>query len=144
MKDTFTVILVDDDDDEHQFFREIFATLEKPVDFHSLYNGKELINHFSENKVIPDLLFMDINMPMINGFAALKHIKSLEQLQLFPVVIYSTSENPEDIKNAYALGADLYCIKIASMRTLSNRIKLILQIVREKKVLSKNIFDDYF
>jgi CheY-like chemotaxis protein len=108
MNKNFVIALTDDDPDEHLLFKE---TLEEIIPQHTLIsymNGRHLLTDLKNNQ-LPDLLFLDINMPFINGFDTLKLIK--EWWSALPVIILSASRNEDDMRKSYFYGADLYVTK---------------------------------
>lgn len=60
---------------------------------------------------VPDLIFLDINLPLVNGHEILKEIKSSPKTKSIPTVVFTSSDNPSDMKYSYECGADLYIKK---------------------------------
>lgn len=67
---------------------------------------------------LPDLVLLDINLPKVNGFAVLKHIKDSNSLGHIPVIILTTSNSPEDKKMATELKANNYLFKPAEINDI--------------------------
>jgi CheY-like chemotaxis protein len=107
------LLLADDDADDRMFFREALEELPVNVKITTVNDGVQLMNHLLgvTGKIIPDILFLDLNMPLKNGFDCLSEIKRNDKLKLFPVVIYSTSLNDEVVNSLYDNGADYYLHK---------------------------------
>jgi len=80
------------------------------VVFTTANNGEEALRQLNGSSAYPDIIFLDINMPVLNGFDTLARIKKQESLKHIPVFIYSTSVRPEDIVRAREMGAR-NCIK---------------------------------
>jgi CheY-like chemotaxis protein len=104
------LLLVDDDKDDQDIFRTALAEVAQSVVFATANNGEEALRQLSDGMAYPDLIFLDINMPILNGFDTLVQIKKQDRLRHIPVFIYSTSVRPEDIEKALRLGA-ANCIK---------------------------------
>jgi CheY-like chemotaxis protein len=123
------IYLVDDDDDD-KFFMKL--SLEKvlpqgAVTFFS--NGLELISQLEKQIMkLPDLVIMDLNMPVMCGLEALKKIRSHSIWKSIPVVMFSTSHAPEDIETCVNEGANLYLCKPAEATAYD---KIVDQLTRQ-------------
>ena len=118
-----TVFLIDDDSDDREIFEEALLSLNIDVKYEEAKNGAEAwekLNSDIFNK--PDLIFLDLNMPIMDGRQFLKHIKLNQSFSNIPVIIYTTSSNETD-KN-FALQNDaLFMTKQYSMALLRADIK---------------------
>lgn len=100
------LMLVDDDSDDVSFFREALQEIDPGIRFHSANNGlKALELLLNKQVVIPGLIFLDINMPLMNGWQCLAELKNLTALNHIPVAMYSTSSLNTDLQKALNLGA---------------------------------------
>jgi CheY-like chemotaxis protein len=140
----YHILLADDDADDCMFFKEALEDLSVSAAISMVNNGLELMN-FLEDKIarLPDVLFLDLNMPFKTGAECLAEIKSNEKLKDLPVIIYSTSANQEVIDMLYNRGAQFYVRKPGDFSLLKNVISRAL-------ILSKDIAntqpakDDFF
>ena len=107
------VILIDDDKDDQEIFQKELQKFDPSIKFLSAYNGEEGLAALSKNSV--DYIFLDINMPVMNGIDALKQIKKDQNLKHIPVIIYSTSDGRAYKKMALNLGASTYFTKPTSI-----------------------------
>jgi|SRR6185436_3368535 len=106
------LMLADDDADDRLFFKEALQELPVNVKITTVNNGVQLMNLLvGTGKIIPDILFLDLNMPLKNGFDCLVEIKRNEKLKHFPVIIYSTSLNDDVVNLLYDNGAYYYIHK---------------------------------
>ncbi len=106
------VILVDDDREEHFLFREAIEEISKDVHFASYSDPHHLFDQLQNNQIHkPDIIFLDLNMPMMSGLECLEIIRKNENFNDVKVIIYSTSRADYDIQNTFAKGADLYVAK---------------------------------
>jgi CheY-like chemotaxis protein len=69
------------------------------------------LQSFADNKVRPKLILIDMNLPGLSGLDILKRIKELQALRYVPTVIFSTSDNPRDVKSSMEFGANAYVTK---------------------------------
>ena len=111
MKKLF-VLLADDDKDDRFFFDKALQCLSFPTDFKEVADGEELIDWLLVNKdSLPDVLFLDINMPRKNGVECLVEIKKNPKFNSLPVVMYSTSLMESVADSLYYCGATYYIQK---------------------------------
>ncbi len=75
------------------------------------HNGQEAIDQISEAEHEVDLVLMDINMPIMDGFTALQQIRKQELSKTIPIIMYSTSDRKQDVVKSYALGAHAFITK---------------------------------
>src|SRR5689334_21264234 len=100
-------LLADDDVDDIELFCEALQTVDPSVECVCVQNGREaleMINSLLPNNQ-PQLIFLDINMPVMNGWDCLRHLKNNPSLKDIPVLIYSTTSREKDINYALDLGA---------------------------------------
>lgn len=133
MKATPYILLADDDPDDCMFFTEALEALPFNTK-HKIFNdGEELMEWLTKNpEKLPDLLFLDLNMPRKNGFQCLNEIKNNERLQNIPVVIISTSFDRAVADGLYQTGASYYIQKPIAFSELQKLISLAIDRVIEK------------
>jgi CheY-like chemotaxis protein len=106
------IVLADDDADDRHLFEEALSETNPDADLTTVKNGKELMEHLdNEQAPNPDMIFLDINMPVKNGTECLDEIRSKKELSQVPVVMLSTSDAPKDVKDSYDKGANLFVKK---------------------------------
>lgn len=121
------VFLADDDPDDRSMFEEVIHEVDPAIQLTCAEDGKVLLNILlHEHATLPDLLFLDLNMPNKNGKECLEEIRKSERLKHIPIVIYSTSSSPKDIEDTFERGANLYVIKPSSFQELQLIAKSIL------------------
>jgi CheY-like chemotaxis protein len=123
----YEVFLVDDDEDDRSIFEEALQSLGMKVGFRSACNGHDALGQLQGSAYLPSILFVDLNMPVMNGLELLQTIKNDPSLSDIPVFMYSTSSSPSDMNRAAELGATGYIIKHTSFRLLSGELKETLQ-----------------
>jgi CheY-like chemotaxis protein len=111
------VILAEDDPDDQEIFQEALKQSDVNAELTIVSNGKELVDTLKDNnQENPDIIFLDLNMPVKDGKEALKEIKTDEELKEIPAVVLSTSDNPKEIKESFQAGANLYLTKPNSFK----------------------------
>ena len=120
------IMLADDDSDDRDLFTE--AVNEHVADVDSVWNGVQLMKVLHQKEELPDLIFLDLNMPEKGGKECLFEIRNDDRLKHIPVIIYSTSSSKKDIEETYELGASLYITKPNSFADLRKTIKGILNL----------------
>ncbi len=103
-------MLVDDDIDDQFFFCDALKELNGGFICTTADNGAEALKKI-EIPPPPDLIFLDLNMPVMNGFEFITVIQKDEKYKHIPVVIFSTSSNAHDKQKAFKLGAKHYITK---------------------------------
>jgi CheY-like chemotaxis protein len=123
----YEIMLADDDSDDCSLFEEALAELPGPNQLHIATNGSELMHMLASGiPRIPDILFLDLNMPLKNGFECLAEIKADHRLRNIPVIVYSTSLDISVVDLLYEKGAYRYLRKPASFSELKTAIKTAL------------------
>ncbi len=106
------ILLADDDTDDCFFFKEALQELAIPIEFTAVHDGEELMRQLEDEiSELPDILFLDLNMPRKNGFECLSEIKLSEKLKGLPVIIFSTSFEQEVVNLLYKNGAQHFIRK---------------------------------
>ena len=107
-----SILLADDDMDDCIFFKEAVEELFLSTQLSILHDGEQLMQHLNnETNKLPDVLFLDLNMPRKNGFECLSEIKSNQKLKQLPVIIFSTSFEQEVVNLLYKNGAQYFIRK---------------------------------
>ena len=108
----YNILLADDDIDDRYFFDKALKALHLQIRLTTVNNGEELMTYLSENsKHLPDVLFLDLNMPRKNGSECLSEIKHNQKLKRLPVIIHSTSMHDDLADELYNKGALNYLQK---------------------------------
>jgi CheY-like chemotaxis protein len=119
------VVLADDDRDHATIFKKVLETVDPSKHLTIVKDGQELIRLLSS--YVPELLFLDLNMPCKNGLECLQDIRRNLQLNDLPVVVYSSSTHMTDIQKSYLHKADLYMVKPFNSFHLKNALESILK-----------------
>lgn len=120
----FHLLLADDDEDDRTFFIEAVESVAPAIKVTTVNDGVKLLKSLeSLGDKLPDLIFLDLNMPFKNGFECLEAIRSKPKWKNIPVLIYSTSAHEEQIEQTYQHGANLYIQKPDSFEGIKNMLK---------------------
>lgn len=126
------ILLADDDTDDCLFFKEAVSTFIPSKNFSAVHDGEQLMQLLTdETGKLPDVLFLDLNMPRKNGFECLTEIKQNNKLKKLPVVIFSTSKAYDSINVLFKTGADVYIRKPSNFEQLVQLIKYALPMTAE-------------
>lgn len=127
MKKPYRVLLVDDDEDDQLYFRDAINEVNPDMQFDIANNGKEALDQI-EIPPPPDLIFLDLNMPIMNGYEFLKTVKNSPEFKNIPVVIVTTSKSKQDIEMSQKLGASLFFTKPSNFSLLCSKLKAVLNL----------------
>lgn len=117
-----SVLLTDDDPDDRFLFEEALLSADPNITYDSAVDGLDAIDKLSQGN-IPDVIFMDVNMPRMNGIACLKELRQIPTLREIPVIMYSTSSYYRD--ECFRLGANAYIEKPSDFAKLCEKLRTI-------------------
>jgi len=126
LKKSKTYFIVDDDIDDQQFLAEALAANDPDCRCFTASNGQEAIDYLIDALIpIPDVIFLDLNMPVLNGEKFLVIIKQTSSLQHIPVIIYSTTSSEQEKQEMNKRGAHHFLIKTHSLKALREKLASI-------------------
>ncbi len=127
------ILLADDDKDDCLLFQEALDELPVSAQFTTVPNGEKLLERLNkQGNKLPDVIFLDLNMPRKNGFATLGLIKRDHNLEKVPVIIFSSAEEHEKVKQVYRDAAHYYIRKPAKFSDLKKVIYKALVLIADK------------
>ena len=128
-EDSIYIVLADDDEDDRLFFEEAFEELKINTKVETYNDGVELMNYLnSEISSLPNILFLDLNMPKKSGMECLLEIKNNARFKDIAIAIYSTSASEEDIENTFVMGANIYIKKPDDFKKLKKVLSNVVTI----------------
>jgi len=110
--DSLFILLADDDEDDCIFFRDALQEIRVKTNLTIVNDGSQLMRYLdnADNRV-PDIVFLDLNMPVLNGIDSLIEIRKKSRLKELAIAIYSTSSSDENVEEAFINGANIYLQK---------------------------------
>jgi CheY-like chemotaxis protein len=129
------ILLADDDPDDCLFFKEALRELLLTTNLTIVNDGEQLMKFLTkETNKLPDVLFLDLNMPRKNGFECLSEIKQNNKLQHLPVVIFSTSFEQEVVTRLYKNGAQYFIRKPSEFSQFKQIIHQSLTVIMQENI----------
>ena len=121
------ILLIDDDADDQFIFTDAVHEIAAGIECVTVNNGLEALNYLKTIDQKPSLIFLDLNMPIMNGFECLERIKNEDQFKEIPVIIFTTSNNSLDEKRTKKLGAHVFFTKTPNFKLLKEKLLNILK-----------------
>jgi CheY-like chemotaxis protein len=137
-KNVKLVLIVDDDVDDRLFFCEALAEINPVIECLTAKDGMEALDKLNKCATLPDFIFLDSNMPRMDGKKCLEELKKSNRYISIPVIMYSTSKNEEDMAISKRLGALAFIKKPVFFEEIRDTIAHVLSGEWEK------IDDDMF
>jgi len=128
------VLNVDDDQEDREFFCDALREVDPSINCMIAGSGMEALSLLQRKRPLPDYIFLDINMPMMDGKQCLKALKSIPEFQAIPVIMYSTSTDTREIKECYRLGAEDFLIKPHTYDKLVHDLNSIFALSRRSPI----------
>ncbi len=133
------IALADDDADDRLFFKEAIEKSKIRTKLSIFNDGQELMDYLLlPNVVLPEIVFLDLNMPKKNGMQCLREIRENEKVKHLCVAIYSTSSSERDIEATFVNGANIYINKPNTFDDLVKAIEKVLRINWQYQTSSLN------
>jgi CheY-like chemotaxis protein len=121
------VLIVDDDSDDRDFFCEALHEIDSTIECRFAKNGQEALDLLNKpENLLPDYIFLDLNMPRVGGVQCLKAIKKINHLSNIPVVIFSTTKQDDEAEKTRELGAVLFLTKPPTYTELVKKLSYVL------------------
>lgn len=128
-----TILLADDDNADCLLFKEALDELPVTAEFSTVQNGEQLLEQLTKTgSTLPDVVFLDLNMPRKNGFATLGEIKRDIDLERLPVIIFSTSQEPDGVNQVFRDAAHYYIRKPTQFSELKKVIYEALALIAQE------------
>jgi CheY-like chemotaxis protein len=119
---TRTCLLVDDDEDDKEIFCLALQHADPSIECIMASDGPEALAILKDRSFVPDFIFLDLNMPVMNGKECLKEIRKQHHLNHIPVIIFSTSSAEKDKDETKALGASAFITKPPLISDLAKKL----------------------
>jgi CheY-like chemotaxis protein len=122
-------LIVDDDADDVELFCEAVNEIEPDAECITAANGEDALKKLLNIKHLPDFIFLDLNMPRMDGRQCLDELRKDKRLKKIPVIIYSTSSTQRDTDETSKLGATYFLTKPTSFQKLKSEIIHVMQMI---------------
>lgn len=123
-KENYNLLLADDDEDDCDFFKEALDEIPVTANLTMVNDGVQLMQYLESHiSNLPDVLFLDLNMPRKNGLECITEIKENAKLEKLPIIIFSTSLDSHIVDNLYQKGASYYIRKPGDFSKLKKVIE---------------------
>ncbi|HMK03787.1 MAG TPA: response regulator [Ferruginibacter sp.] len=133
MKTGNVFFIVDDDPDDQELFIEALQGIDEFCKCITAFDGEEALKKLNDGIPQPDFIFLDLNMPRMNGKQFLAQIKNNGKTRHIPVIIYSTSSEKKDIQDTTDLGALYFLQKPNRFEELSKALNEIISGILQKR-----------
>jgi len=123
--DTNHIILIEDDDADAELFVSVASDL--CSDIRRIKDGEEAVQYFSNPSLSPpDVVFLDLNMPKLDGRQILSFLRSEDRLRRIPVVVLTSSKSERDVDLCYENCANIYIVKPLDLADFTHAVTSIL------------------
>lgn len=126
--DSLNILYTDDDQEDQLMFLDAASEVSDKVRVYTQMNGDDLLKTLYNPPPSPLVIFLDLNMPVKNGFEVLKEIRATDDIKKVPVIIFTTSDNNNAIEITRELGATMYIPKPLTYTSLKLVIKHVISI----------------
>jgi CheY-like chemotaxis protein len=123
----FKILLIDDDQDDQFIFTNALMEIMSEYKCSIANNGLDALACLNSGSSLPDLIFMDLNMPVMNGIELFLILKADHLFTNIPAVIYTTSDNPDEKMQMKELGVSAFLTKSANFKKLKTELARILE-----------------
>jgi len=121
------VLLIDDDRDDADLFREALFEIDSAIIFEHYEDSKTAMKLLLEKQTdLPDVIFLDINMPIVSGWQCLIEFKKAEHLRHIPVIMFTTSSQTKEKQIAEEMGAQGFITKPNEYKTLKDFLTSVI------------------
>ncbi len=125
-------LIIDDDLDDQEIFLMCLKKVNREVSCLTMADGVEAVAALTSNEhYIPDYIFIDVNMPKMNGIECLRILKNMPRLQYSKFFMYSTTSEGSALSESKKLGADDFIVKPARTAELKEKLSTIFRLVSE-------------
>jgi CheY-like chemotaxis protein len=122
-----TLLLIDDDKDDQYVFKDAVRCIDSRLVVDTAPNGRVALDMLQSGETYPFLTFLDLNMPVMDGYEFLRQVRKHERLKSLPIGIISTSSILSDMKTTKMLGARFFLTKPTDFKQLCEKLQQILK-----------------
>jgi CheY-like chemotaxis protein len=130
------ILLTDDDADDRELFQEAVFQIDGEITCDVFADGIQMLDKLTQENYLPDVIFLDINMPLMSGWECIAAIKSQPTTNNIPVIMYSTSSHERDKELAQEAGAVGLIIKPVDFVELKAMLEKVIRQLKGDQDLS--------
>ncbi|MBT9190470.1 response regulator [Zobellia russellii] len=130
----WSVFLADDDATDQEIFSDALAEINAPISLRTFNNALELLKELETGTALPDVIFLDLYMPIMDGSDCLIKIRKNPLFQNVPIVLYSTEFDIDRIEELFECGANRYLRKTASFESLVSSLERTLDSLKRNAI----------
>lgn len=122
------ILHIDDSEDEELLFAEAIRQIDNTMEYRYISSGEKALSLLrSTPEMLPDIIFLDLNMPRMSGKEFLTAFRKIEKFKQIPVIIYTVSIEEKDRQETMELGATAFMSKHSSFFEMKNGISEMLK-----------------
>ena len=123
--------MIDDDQDDRDIFREAVQRCNPAIETIFANDGVEALQLLNHSDIHPDAIFLDNNMPRMDGIQCLRKLKSNARTQSIPIVMYTTAGNAVQEQYVLSLGADYFLKKTNTFTQLCTELERLFLVIEK-------------
>jgi CheY-like chemotaxis protein len=132
MSANIRILLIEDDQDDIELLQEALKENNVMADFDILMQGNKIVGWLEESRAVPDVAIMDLNLPKLHGREVLTLIKGHEKYRNVPVMVLTTSSQPEEKEYCLSKGAEEFLTKPSTTEGFMEMVKTILKMTKRR------------
>jgi len=124
------LLYVEDNIEDIDIFDRALQKMEMTVAYKVISGGSEAVDYLTGQGVyrtqpepLPKMVLLDLNIPGLNGFEVIQHIRASSRTRHLPIIVFSTSDNPKDINRSVELGVNAYVVKPGGYHSLGQSLR---------------------
>ena len=123
------ILIIEDDIDDQYMFAKVFVQLEYKNEIIFFSEGDKMLEYLTNNKVVPFLIFADIEMPRLNGIELRAKMQKCKDMRIrsIPYLLFTTGANQKDVLEAYSRSIQGFFIKPMTFSALEEKLKIIIE-----------------
>jgi len=130
------ILYADDDNDDREILFDAFHQIDPTIHCCGAENGLDALDFLCKTKELPDYIFLDLNMPVMDGKRCLFKLKENAVYKHIPIIIYSTTIHQEEMRKLYMMGAASVIQKPRNLTQLRATLPMILNLIKNRRELT--------